>query len=169
MEIHFTPWRMHYIKSHNAPKHSGCVLCSIHQRDPAEDASNFLLFRGEHAYVVLNIYPYNTAHLMIVPYAHTADLAGLDEATAQEVFSLTRRSVGIIDQEYQPHGSNLGMNLGNVAGAGIADHLHMHVVPRWGGDTNFMPLIGGVKLIPEDLEMTYQRLRPYYLRGFSAG
>ncbi|NJK80124.1 MAG: HIT domain-containing protein [Chloroflexaceae bacterium] len=165
MEIQFTPWRMKYIKSHNAPPSEACVLCTIAQADPANDPQHYLLHRGQHCYVVLNIYPYNTAHLMIVPYRHTADLPGLDAASATELFDLTRRSLGYVNAEYQPHGSNLGMNLGKVAGAGIAEHLHMHIVPRWGGDMNFLPVIGGVKLIPEDLDETYQRLRPYFEQG----
>lgn len=139
------------------------MLCALHEADPACDEANLLLYRGVHCYVVLNLYPYNTAHTMVVPYQHTAHLPGLDPAIASELFMLTRRSVAIIEQEYKPHGLNIGMNLGSTAGAGIADHLHMHIVPRWSGDTNFMPLIGGTKLIPEELTQTYQRLHPAFL------
>jgi ATP adenylyltransferase len=138
------------------------VLCALHQAAPGEDAANLVLHRGASCYVVMNLYPYNTAHLMVVPYQHTADLPELAAATADELFALSRRCVGVVGEEYQPHGCNLGMNLGQTAGAGIAEHLHMHIVPRWGGDANFMPIIGGTKLIPEDLGATYQRLRPYF-------
>lgn len=162
MEIQFAPWRMHYIQSTVKPKQEGCVLCAIHQADPDNDPRNLVLHRAEFCYVVLNLYPYNTGHVMVVPYAHTADLAGLDDACADELFALTRRCAAFLQQEYQPHGMNLGMNLGETAGAGIAAHLHMHLVPRWGGDTNFMPLVGGARIIPEDLDQTYQRLQPYF-------
>jgi ATP adenylyltransferase len=100
--------------------------------------------------------------MMVVPYHHTADLPGLEEQCASELFALTRRCVAILASEYAPHGHNLGMNLGQTAGAGIAEHLHMHILPRWGGDTNFMPLIGGTKLIPEDLNKTYTRLCSHF-------
>jgi ATP adenylyltransferase len=162
MEIQFTPWRMAYIKGETTPKDEGCVLCKLCQTAPTDDSENLLLHRAEHCYVVLNLYPYNTAHLMVVPYTHTADLPGLSEPTAVELFSLTRRCVGLLNEAYQPHGINLGMNLGHTAGAGIAEHLHMHVVPRWNGDTNFYPIIGGIKVIPEALEQTYSRLRPLF-------
>lgn len=163
MEVVFTPWRMHYIKGHGE-KRPGCVLCNLYQDPPASDASNYVVYRGAYCYVVLNIYPYNTAHLMVVPNQHTADLCALDAATAQELFDLTRASVAIVTAEYQPHGCNLGMNLGQAAGAGIAEHLHMHIVPRWGGDTNFLPIIGGTKLVPETLDETYARLKPHFAR-----
>ena len=161
MEVVFTPWRMHYINSHKAPR-SGCVLCNIHANGPEHDAEHFIVYRGATCYVVLNIFPYNTAHLMVVPFQHTGDLCALDAATSLELFDLTRQSVAIVNREYQPHGFNVGMNLGQAAGAGIADHLHMHIVPRWGGDANFLPIIGGTKLIPETLEETYARLKPHF-------
>lgn len=164
MEVQFTPWRMAYIKGDTAPKDGSCVLCALHHAPHIDDASNLVLHRGEHCYVVLNRYPYNTAHLMVVPYAHTDDLPGLDAAAAAELFELTRRAVAILNAEYAPHGCNLGMNMGHAAGAGIAEHLHMHVLPRWQGDTNFMPLIGGTKLVPEALEQTYTRLQPAFAR-----
>jgi ATP adenylyltransferase len=164
MEVQFTPWRMAYIKGDTAPTDGECVLCALHQADPTSDPANYLLYRGALCYVVLNKYPYNAAHMMVVPYQHTADLAGLDEATAAELFRLSRRCVAFLNEEYQPHGTNLGMNLGRTAGAGIAEHLHMHILPRWGGDTNFMPLLGGTKLVPEELATTYIRLQPYFGR-----
>lgn len=162
MEVKFTPWRMAYIKDNSAPKNDGCVLCALGTMEPA--AENLVLYRGNKCYIVLNKFPYNTAHLMVVPYAHTADLPGLDAEAANELFDLTRRSVTLLSETYQPHGFNIGMNLGHTAGAGIEQHLHMHVVPRWEGDANFMPLIGGTKLIPETLDQTWVRLRPVFAR-----
>lgn len=162
METRFTPWRMNYIKGTDKVDNEGCVLCNLHQSPPTDDPDNLLLYRGRMCYVVMNLYPYNTGHLMVVPYAHIANLVELDNQCAEELFALTRRCVANLQAEYQSHGFNLGMNLGRVAGAGIADHLHMHIVPRWEGDTNFMPLIGGTKLVPEELPRTYARLRPHF-------
>lgn len=162
MEIKFTPWRMQYIKRGNTPPADGCVFCTMAVAPPELDAEHLVLHRGEHCFVVLNLYPYNPAHLMVVTNDHTADLAGLDAAAADELFALTRRSVGLLEAEYQPHGFNLGVNLGSTAGAGIAEHLHLHIVPRWNGDANFMPVIGGTRLVPEDLDGTYRRLRPRF-------
>ena len=154
MEIKFTPWRMPYIKG---PHPKGCVLCQA----PAEndDQRNLLLYRGERCFILLNLYPYNNGHVMVAPYAHVADLGNLEAETATELMALTQRCVRALRQVYNPQGFNLGMNLGRVAGAGIADHLHMHIVPRWQGDMNFMPLIGGTKMIPETLEETYALVR----------
>ncbi len=162
MEIKFTPWRMQYIKRGNTPADDGCIFCAMAAAPPACDAENLVLYRGEHCFVVMNLYPYNPGHLMVVTNAHSADLVGLDEATAEELFTLTRRSVGLLEAEYQPHGFNLGVNLGRTAGAGIAEHLHLHIVPRWNGDANFMPVVGGTRLVPEDLDGTYRRLRPRF-------
>jgi ATP adenylyltransferase len=161
MEIKYTPWRMRYIKRGDVSD-EGCVFCAIAAADSSHDAERLVLYRGQYCFVVMNLYPYNTAHLMVVPYSHIADLTALDQAVATELFGLTQRSVAILQTEYAPHGFNLGMNLGRVAGAGIADHLHMHIVPRWNGDTNFMPVIGDTKLIPESLDETYHRLRPHF-------
>ncbi len=158
MEIKFTPWRMAYIKNADTPASDECVLCVAGQRTPA--AENLVLYRGSTCYVLMNLYPYNTGHVMIVPYAHTADLVGLASEVAAELFDLTRRSVKVLGEAMGPHGFNLGMNLGRTAGAGIDEHLHMHIVPRWNGDSNFMPIVGGTKLIPEALDQTYMRLKP---------
>jgi len=160
MEVKFTPWRMAYIKSADAPAGSGCVLCEVGRS--GDDAAALVLYRGTTCYVLMNLYPYNTGHLMVTLYAHTADLPGLDAGTAAELFDLTRRSVALLGQALAPHGFNLGMNLGRTAGAGIDEHLHMHIVPRWNGDANFMPIIGGTKLVPETPEQTYAKLRPLF-------
>jgi ATP adenylyltransferase len=160
METKFTPWRMAYISGSEQPKREGCVLCAIGREEPG--LHNLVLQRGQHCYVLMNLFPYNTAHLMVTPYAHTADLADLAPEIATELFDLSRRCVAIIQTIYQPHGFNLGMNLGRTAGAGIEEHLHMHIVPRWNGDANFMPIVGGTKLVPEALDQTYAKLRPAF-------
>ncbi len=154
MEIKWTPWRMAYITQEGD---EGCVLCRIAAEQ--DDRQNLIVRRGQRCFVLLNLYPYNTGHLMVAPYAHVADLAALDTPAAHELISLAQQSIRALGRALSPQGFNLGMNLGRVAGAGIADHLHLHVVPRWGGDTNFMPLIGGTKLIPELLEETFVRVR----------
>jgi len=137
-----------------------CFLCRV----PAEsdDAANLLLYRGRRVFVVMNRYPYNTGHLLIAPFAHTADFVGLPAEISAEMMAVTQQSVAALRSEYKPGGFNAGMNLGEVAGAGEADHLHMHVVPRWGGDTNFMPALADVKVLPETLDQTYLRLKPRF-------
>ena len=160
MEIKFTPWRMAYISNTGTSASDECVLCARGRETPA--AANLVLHRGTNCYVLMNLYPYNTGHLMVVPYHHTSDLADLDAAVANELFDLTRKSVAVITVAMAPHGFNIGMNLGSTAGAGIDEHMHMHVVPRWNGDANFMPIIGGTKLIPEALDQTYAKLRPQF-------
>ncbi|MGQ9927861.1 MAG: HIT family protein [Chloroflexaceae bacterium] len=162
METKFTPWRMKYIKQGDRKADGGCIFCAMAAAAPETDAEHLVLYRGHYCFVVMNLYPYNPGHLMVVTNAHTADLANLDAATAGEFFTLTRHSVGLLEAEYAPHGFNLGINLGRTAGAGIADHLHMHIVPRWNGDANFLPIVGGTRLIPEDLSDTYKRLRPRF-------
>ena len=162
METKFTPWRNAYITNAAPPKYEGCVLCALHRAGPSEDAANYVLQRGERCYVVLNLYPYNTAHLMVVPYEHTADLVALDAATAHELLETGRRAVALVGEAYGPHGFNLGMNLGRAAGAGVAHHLHLHIMPRWTGDSNFMSTIGETRVIPEDLKTTYEKLRGHF-------
>jgi ATP adenylyltransferase len=158
MEIKWTPWRMPYILSQ---KGGGCIFCDKAAQD--EDRQNLIVWRGEHCFVLLNLYPYNNGHLMVAPYVHVADLAGLDEGTAAEMTFLAQRSLRALRRALSPQGFNLGMNLGRLAGAGIVDHVHLHIVPRWLGDTNFMPVVGGTKLIPELLEDTYEKVRQAFL------
>ena len=160
MEIKFTPWRMAYISGADTAASAECVLCALGREAPA--TANLVLRHGTSCYVLMNRYPYNTGHLMVVPYQHSADLAGLDAAVADELFDLTRKSVAALTAAMAPHGFNIGMNLGRTAGAGIDEHMHMHIVPRWNGDANFMPIIGGTKLIPEALDQTYAKLRPQF-------
>jgi ATP adenylyltransferase len=161
MEVKFTPWRMAYVSSGDTSANDQCVLCSRGRESP--NVSNLVLYRGTNCYVLMNLYPYNPGHLMIVPYLHTADLPDLHPEVASELFDLTRQSVATLTGALAPHGFNIGMNLGRTAGAGIDAHLHMHVVPRWNGDANFMPIVGGTKLIPEALDQTYAKLRPLFV------
>ena len=136
-----------------------CIFCRYPAQGPAHDRTNLLLLRGAQCFVILNRYPYNSAHLMIVPYRHLHDLTRLSAEECAEMMALLQRMVAALDAEYHPQGFNVGMNLGEAAGAGIADHLHMHVVPRWAGDTNFMPVVGQTKVLPEALEQTHDRLK----------
>ena len=157
----FTPWRMRYIK--RATDSGGCVFCTMAAAaGSGRDAELLVLSRHRTCFTVLNLYPYNTAHLMVVPYRHGGDLGALSSEEAAELFLVGRAALHVLGAEYAPHGFNLGMNLGAIAGAGIAEHLHLHVVPRWSGDTNFLPIVGGTKLIPETLEETYRRLAPRF-------
>lgn len=155
MERLWAPWRMKYIEE--GSKIEGCIFCIF----PAEqdDRKNLILYRGEHSFIMLNSFPYNPGHLMVAPYKHTADLYELTDEELLEVDHLVRFSVRLLSATVQPDGFNLGVNLGRTAGAGIVDHVHWHVVPRWNGDTNFMPVIGETKVLPESLEATYDKLR----------
>ncbi len=165
MDRLWTPWRMAFIEqaSGAAPAaRPACFLCAKPAEGPEHDRANLLLCRGERAYVLMNLYPYNSGHLMIAPYAHGGDLAALPDGTADELFALTRRAVAALGAEYHPDGFNVGMNLGQAAGAGVPDHLHVHVVPRWNGDTNFMPVVGETKVLPESLAQSYDRLLPRF-------
>ncbi|MGH2368813.1 MAG: HIT family protein, partial [Chloroflexota bacterium] len=122
-----------------------------------------ILHRAELGFVLLNLYPYNSGHLMVAPYAHVGDLASLPPDVGHALFDLTQRAVAALQQEYRPDGFNVGLNLGRSAGAGLPDHLHVHVVPRWHGDTNFMPILAQTKVLPESLDQTWARLRPHFL------
>jgi ATP adenylyltransferase len=157
----YTPWRREFIDS-AGDDDAGCFMCAALAADPAQDREQLLLFRGERTLVIMNRYPYNAGHLLVAPTQHTGGFVGLDPATLLELGQLTQRSVAILQRVYRPDAFNLGMNLGRVAGAGIPDHLHVHVVPRWSGDTNFMPLTADTKVLPETLAQTYDRLRPEF-------
>ncbi len=150
-------WRLQYIE--NADKTTGCIFCEFPARDPALDTETYIVYRGQYAYIILNAYPYSNGHLMVVPYRHTASLDDYDDGELLEVMRLTRLSLRLLRAAFHPGGFNLGVNMGRVAGAGIADHLHWHVVPRWNGDTNFMPVLADVRVIPESLAVVYERLR----------
>jgi ATP adenylyltransferase len=155
----YTPWRRAFIEG---PKDTGCFLCAAASADTSDDREHLVLYRAERAFVLLNLYPYNNGHLLVAPYEHTGDLARLDPVTAADVMHVSQRAIAAIDAEYHPHAFNVGLNLGRSAGAGVPDHLHTHVVPRWDGDTNFMPVFGNAKVLPESLEQTYERLEPHF-------
>ncbi|HZI19271.1 MAG TPA: HIT domain-containing protein [Pyrinomonadaceae bacterium] len=160
MDRLFTPWRYDYIKGTSGEKtgHGGaCVFCGLAAL--GDDERAFILHRARHNFVVLNVYPYTSGHLMVVPFEHTADFAGLPKETSDEMTDLAKRAQAALLEVYRPHGFNLGMNLGKAAGAGVSDHLHLHVLPRWGGDTNFMTTVAESRVLPEDLRATYERLR----------
>jgi ATP adenylyltransferase len=154
----WSPWRMSYIRGES--EEQGCPFCTL----PAEgdDERALIVHRGAQAYVILNAYPYNPGHLMAVPYRHVAEYDALTPAEAVELVSLSQRGVRALRACSGPSAFNIGLNVGGVAGAGIADHIHQHVVPRWGGDTNFMPVIGRTRVLPELLEETYRRLVPAF-------
>jgi len=149
----WAPWRVEYIR---AEKPEGCILCE----KPAEDsdAPNYILYRGRKSFVIMNSYPYNPGHLMVAPYRHVASLEELTDAERNEHFEIVSRCVGALRQVFNPAGFNIGINMGRVAGAGIDGHVHTHIVPRWTGDTNFMPVLADVRVVPEALAETYKKL-----------
>ena len=153
MEHIWAPWRMKYIEM---GKPEGCILCE--KPGEGRDALNYILYRGAKNFIILNTYPYNPGHLMVSPYRHIASLEGLTEEERSEHFEIVSRAVAVLKQMLNPGGFNIGANLGRVAGAGIEDHYHTHIVPRWQGDTNCMPVLSGTRIIPETLADTYQKL-----------
>lgn len=155
MDRLWSPWRYQYVKTGPAP--SSCVFCEKALAGKEED--NLVVHRGEHCYVLLNLYPYTNGHLMIAPYAHVDSLAGAPAAAAAEMMELARIAETALRQVYQPGGINLGMNLGECAGAGVAGHIHLHVLPRWFGDANFMSVVGETRVLIEELPVTWRRLR----------
>ena len=159
MEKLFSPWRLRYVASARRDD-DGCVFC--HASESRKDRENLVLYRGRTHFVILNKYPYNNAHLMIVPYEHRATLRKVPGESLGEMMSLVVRCEAALSSVYRPSGINLGMNLGRSAGAGIAGHYHMHLVPRWDGDTNFMTVVHGTRVIPESLSVTFRRLRPFF-------
>ncbi len=154
MRVLWAPWRMAYIKS--ADKLRECIFCKAVE---GSDEDNWVIYRGRYSVAMLNIYPYNTAHVMVAPKRHIPRLELLTKEEVLEMHEVLTILMRAIDMEYKPHGYNIGVNIGRIAGAGIEAHLHIHIVPRWSGDTNFMPVIAGVKVIPEDLKSTYDRLK----------
>jgi ATP adenylyltransferase len=158
VDVLWSPWRYDYITGGGRARSSGCVFCEI-LNSSASDEEKYILKRAEFNFAILNIYPYGTGHLLIVPYAHIGELNCIDKQTSDEMMDITKSSQSALTEVYRPEGFNMGMNLGKSAGAGVADHLHMHVLPRWSGDVNFMTAIGQTRTVPEDLRTTYQKLR----------
>ena len=154
MEHIWAPWRIEYIQM---KKTEGCVLCD--KPGQSSDAQNYILYRGDKNFIIMNTYPYNPGHLMIAPYRHIASLEQLTDEELNEHFEIVSRSIKILRQVFNPSGFNIGINMGKVAGAGIDDHFHTHIVPRWQGDTNFMPVIADARVIPEALSETYEKLK----------
>ncbi|HJD96926.1 HIT domain-containing protein [Mailhella massiliensis] len=154
----WAPWRMQYILG---PKpHDGCVLCA--PENPAEDEERLIVYRAAHVFVMLNRYPYASGHLMVLPYRHVGDVTDLTAEEASELMEVAQLCCRVLRETCRPQGINVGLNLGAAAGAGLGEHLHMHVVPRWSGDSNFIAVLGDVRVIPEALEETRRRLAPVF-------
>jgi len=155
----WSPWRSKYIESFKpgAEKDGGCLFCKVFKED--KDEENFVLHRGTRGYIIMNLYPYNSGHLMVVPYKHTSRLDDLGADEVLGCMSLVNLACKVLDDSVYPQGYNIGMNLGRCSGAGIDEHLHFHIVPRWNGDTNFMPVLNDVKVVSEMMEETYKKLQ----------
>ena len=152
---------MEYIE--NSTKEDGCIFCNAQEKE--DSAENLIAFRGKHAYVILNRYPYTSGHLMVVPFDHQPNLEALDPESRAEMMELTSRCMAVLRRIYHPEAFNMGANIGEAAGAGVKHHVHIHIVPRWGGDTNFMSTVGGTRVLPEHLERTYERVKNGFLEG----
>jgi ATP adenylyltransferase len=152
----WSPWRIEYILS---KKTDGCVFCEAFKADASLDRDHLILYRGGHCCVMMNLYPYNNGHLLVIPYAHQTTFEGLDTETLLEIMTLMNKSVAALREALNAQGFNLGVNLGKIAGAGIEEHVHLHIVPRWAGDTNFVTTVGQVRCIPEGMQETYEKLK----------
>ena len=155
MDYLWTPWRYAYVT--NAQKTAGCIFCDLPQA--GDDAKARIVYRGQHCYIVLNTFPYTPGHVMIVPFAHLDELQKLQAEAAHEMMDLSQKTERVLRELYSPDGINLGMNIGKAAGAGVAGHVHMHVLPRWVADANFVSVIGETRTLPETLDMTYARVK----------
>jgi ATP adenylyltransferase len=151
----WSPWRMAYMQG--PKRENGCVFCK--ELSESDGPENLIVYRGHRAFIILNRFPYNSGHLMVVPYEHTATLEGLDAETRSEIMELANLSTKVLHQVYHPQGFNLGVNIGDAAGAGILKHVHLHVLPRWNGDTNFISTLGDTRVLPESLEETYRKVK----------
>ncbi len=160
MDRLWAPWRSKYIESfseENSNKERGCLFCE--KANSNDDEKNFVLFRGRNCYIIMNLYPYNSGHIMVVPYKHTPNFSDLNDEEMLEIMQVIKKGISALEFALKPHGFNVGANLGRVSGAGIADHIHFHIVPRWNGDTNFMPVISETKVISELISDTYNKLK----------
>lgn len=156
MEHLWAPWRMAYIDSNPSQEKQGCIFCV--KAAESDDEKNLIVHRGEHCFVLMNLFPYNNGHLMIAPYAHVPGIQDLDPETLTDIMVTAQQALTALDNAIHPHGYNMGVNQGTVAGAGIADHVHYHVVPRWNGDTNFMPVLADTKVMPDYLDNTWKQI-----------
>jgi ATP adenylyltransferase len=156
-DILYSPWRLEYIKS---PDDKKCIFCL--EKSKANDEKHLVLYRSEFSFVIMNMYPYNNGHLMVVPQKHTSSITSLSNQERDDLFALVQKTVGVINRQYNPDGVNIGMNLGKAAGAGIDEHIHVHIVPRWLGDVNFMTATGAVRVIPEDFSTAYSNLKEQF-------
>ena len=157
MDIVWAPWRMEYIQSEPS---SECLFCQKYSEK--KDPENYVLYRNELGFILLNLYPYNNGHLMVAPVRHIGDITDLNDKENTHLMNLVQKGVKALTGAYNPQGFNIGLNLGVVAGAGITDHIHIHIVPRWQGDTNFMPMLSETKVMPQYLQKTYKDLLPYF-------
>ena len=157
MDRLWAPWRIEYLR---APKEEGCIFCDKPAAD--DERETLILYRGEYSFILMNLYPYNNGHLMLAPYVHESDPLNISVETKSEIMVLADTSMEILKSALKAEGFNFGANIGKAGGAGIADHLHYHLVPRWSGDTNFMPVLGHTKIVMEGLSETYDSLRPAF-------
>lgn len=160
MKVLWAPWRMAYIRQ--SPKPARCIFCA--KARASQDRANLLLHRGRHGFVMMNLFPYNSGHLLVAPYAHVDSTERLSDESALDLMRLTNLSLQVLRARIKPDGFNIGVNLGRVSGAGVEGHVHLHIVPRWNGDTNFMPLFSETRVMPEHLDVTYRKLKA----GFTA-
>ncbi len=157
MKVLWAPWRMSYILGE---KEKGCLFCLYPKEE--SDRERLILYRAPQTFIIMNKYPYNNGHLMVVPYVHTPSFEGLPKETLCEMMEMTAYSVDCLKEAFRPEGFNIGVNIGRVAGAGLDEHLHIHIVPRWAGDTSFMSVLGEIKVIPEHVLETYDKLHPVF-------
>ena len=161
MDVLWAPWRMEYVLENDKPDE--CIFCVGRDEDVADLERRLILYTGELSMVIMNRYPYNNGHLLVAPMKHTGELDELDQEGMKDLMSVTRSTISILKEVMKPDGFNVGINLGLVAGAGVEDHLHIHIVPRWNGDTNFMAVLGQTRVMPEHLLETYRKLRPHFM------
>jgi ATP adenylyltransferase len=153
----WAPWRLEYVKDAAKDNEDECIFCAKPAAD--DDEANLIVHRGERCFVILNLFPYTNGHLMVAPYEHVGALQDLDADTVAEIIALAQKAMRRLEEVYSPQGYNVGFNQGRIAGAGFENHIHMHVVPRWGGDTNFMPVLADTRVMPQTLQQSYEALR----------
>ncbi len=156
----WAPWRMQYILG--TKKSTSCVFCGVDTSCLDELKERFVVFQNKHAYVMLNQFPFAAGHLLVIPHRHSSNIVDLDETEYTELFKLVKKATDVLYLSVKPEGLNIGMNLGSIAGAGVSEHLHVHIVPRWAGDTNFMPVIADIRIVPQALEKTRDFLEPFF-------